>query len=107
MTPSHPARRGDPPDAAGRRATGKGRSPGVWRDVDQSSAVIAEITAGPVVWGGIGWVADAWLGTDPWLLVIGVMTGFAAGLYLVWLRTARTAGARPAAGPSDDDPTKG
>jgi F0F1-type ATP synthase assembly protein I len=57
--------------------------------VDLSSAVIAEILAGPVVWGGVGWLADRWLGTAPWLFVIGVMGGFVGGLYLVWLRLTR------------------
>jgi F0F1-type ATP synthase assembly protein I len=51
--------------------------------------VIAEILAGPVVWGGFGWLADRWLGTFPWLFVIGVMGGFVGGLYLVWLRLGR------------------
>lgn len=45
-----------------------------------------ELLAGILVWGGIGWLVDGWLGTRPWLFVIGVLLGFGAGLYLVLLR---------------------
>lgn len=30
---------------------------------------------------GIGWLLDRWLGTKPWLLVIGIVLGAAAGFY--------------------------
>jgi len=30
---------------------------------------------------GIGWLADRWLATAPWLLVVGVVLGAAAGFY--------------------------
>lgn len=71
--------------------------------MDQASRVTADILAGPVVWGGAGWLADRWLGTDPWLTGIGVMAGFAGGLYLVWLRTKPASGRDPAAGTTADD----
>ncbi len=29
----------------------------------------------------LGWVLDRWLGTRPWLLVLGLVLGGAAGLY--------------------------
>ncbi len=29
----------------------------------------------------IGWLLDRWLGTKPWLLVVGIVLGAAAGLY--------------------------
>jgi ATP synthase protein I len=28
-----------------------------------------------------GWFLDKWLGTDPWLLIVGIVLGSAAGLY--------------------------
>ena len=28
-----------------------------------------------------GWLADRWLGTGPWLLVLGIVLGAAAGFY--------------------------
>jgi ATP synthase protein I len=30
---------------------------------------------------GIGWLLDRWLGTKPWLLVIGIVLGAAVGFY--------------------------
>ncbi len=30
---------------------------------------------------GVGWLLDRWLGTKPWLLVVGLVLGAAAGLY--------------------------
>ena len=29
----------------------------------------------------IGWLLDKWLGTDPWLLIAGIIVGSAAGLF--------------------------
>lgn len=46
-----------------------------------------ELLSGILIWGGAGWLLDRWLGTPPWFLAFGVMLGFAAGLYLVWLRS--------------------
>lgn len=45
-----------------------------------------ELLAGILVWGGVGWLVDGWLGTRPWLFVVGTLLGFGAGLYLVWHR---------------------
>ena len=30
---------------------------------------------------GVGWLFDRWLGTKPWLMVIGIVLGAAAGFY--------------------------
>ena len=30
---------------------------------------------------GAGWLLDKWLGTDPWLLIGGIVLGSAAGLF--------------------------
>jgi ATP synthase protein I len=29
----------------------------------------------------LGWFLDKWLGTDPWLLIIGIVLGSAVGLF--------------------------
>jgi ATP synthase protein I len=81
-----------------------------WNSLDQSSVMTVELLGALFVWGGAGWLADRWLGTRPWLLGLGVAIGFAAGIYLVWLRgnqmdeADRRARERRAA---DDDRTKG
>jgi F0F1-type ATP synthase assembly protein I len=70
---------------------------GLWSGVDQASVMGVELMAAILVWGGIGWLADRWLGTGPWLLGVGALIGYAAGLYLVWLRSERMNRAEDAA----------
>ena len=57
------------------------------RGVDQSAVYSVELMAGILTWMGLGWLADQWLGTMPWLMVAGALVGNAAGLYLIWVRT--------------------
>jgi ATP synthase protein I len=38
---------------------------------------------------GIGWLMDHWLGTKPWLMVIGIVVGAAAGFYQFIRLTAK------------------
>lgn len=71
--------------------------------------IVAELVVGVAVGGGLGWFLDRQLGTTPWLLIVFLMLGFAAGLSNV-IRTARRmqAGAEPLqraakAMPGDDD----
>jgi F0F1-type ATP synthase assembly protein I len=57
--------------------------------LDQASVMGMELLVAVLAWAGIGWLVDRWLGTGPWLLAIGALVGNAAGLYLIWLRSAR------------------
>lgn len=50
--------------------------------------IVAELVVGVVVGGGIGWSLDRWLHTAPWLLILFLLLGFAAGLSNV-IRSAR------------------
>lgn len=51
---------------------------------------------GAVLLGGVlGWQADKWLGTEPWLLIVLLGLGVAAGFYNVY-RVARPRGAADA-----------
>lgn len=47
--------------------------------------VVSYLITGPVLFGGIGWGLDRWLGTT-WLVVVGILGGMALSLYLVWFR---------------------
>lgn len=75
--------------------------------LDQSSMMSVELLGGIAVWGGIGWLLDRWLGTEPWLLGAGVLVGFGAVLYMIWLRSKDPTEAAPAgadrAGRSDTE----
>ena len=43
-----------------------------------------ELVAATVLGAGLGYGLDRWLGTRPWLLVVGVMLGSAAGFLAVY-----------------------
>jgi ATP synthase protein I len=40
-------------------------------------SLFASVVAGLIV----GWLLDRWLGTSPWLLVVGLLLGAVAGFY--------------------------
>jgi len=47
--------------------------------------VVSYLISGPVLFGGIGWALDGWLGTA-FLVPVGILAGMAVSLYLVWFR---------------------
>jgi Putative F0F1-ATPase subunit Ca2+/Mg2+ transporter len=47
--------------------------------------VVSYLISGPVMFGGIGWVLDRWLGTG-FFVPAGILAGMAVSLYLVWVR---------------------
>jgi ATP synthase protein I len=55
--------------------------------------VAVELTAALVVGGGIGYVLDRWLGTQPWLMIVFFMIGAAAGFLTIY-RTGQELDAR-------------
>jgi ATP synthase protein I len=54
----------------------------------QAFKILTELIVGVVVGGGIGWVLDRQFGTKPWLLLLFLLVGFAAGMSNV-IRSAR------------------
>ena len=55
--------------------------PGPGNGYKQGSRVLAELIAGQVGGGLIGWLFDGWFGTSPWLLLVFVILGFAAAIW--------------------------
>lgn len=55
--------------------------PGPDKGYKQGSRVLAELIAGPVGGGLIGWLFDGWFGTSPWLLLVFVILGFAGAIW--------------------------
>ena len=43
------------------------------------------LTAGVLVYGGLGWALDRWLGTS-FLVVIGILSGAGLGIYMTFAR---------------------
>lgn len=55
------------------------------REQDSAWRAIAYLLTGPLVYGGLGALADHWLGTS-WLVGAGIVGGMALSLYLIWFR---------------------
>lgn len=72
---------------AGAEKKASSRSRSGASDIGVGVKVAVDLVAGVGFGGGIGWSLDWWLGTKPWLLVVFLMLGFAAGLMNV-IRTA-------------------
>jgi ATP synthase protein I len=50
--------------------------------------VVAELVAGIVVGGGLGYLLDKWLGTKPFLLILFLILGAAGGFWNIIRATA-------------------
>lgn len=51
-------------------------------------SIVGYLLSGLLFWGGVGWAADHWLHTHYFLLV-GLLLGASAAMYLIWLRIGR------------------
>jgi len=63
-----------------------GKDP-IVREVD-AWAVISYLLAGVLLYGGLGWLLDLWLGTRGFVAG-GIVLGAAGGIVLVWLRYSK------------------
>jgi ATP synthase protein I len=57
--------------------------------VGRASAIGLHMVSGVAVGCGLGWLLDLLLGTRPWLLLVFLVLGVAAGFRNVWLDTQR------------------
>jgi F0F1-type ATP synthase assembly protein I len=65
-------------------------------------SVLSYLISGPLVYGGLGWLLDWWLGTEVFLPV-GLVAGMALSFYAIWLRYVRQQPASlPRTGGSDE-----
>lgn len=48
-------------------------------------SIIAYLLSGAIMFGGAGWLADRWLGTQ-FLVAIGLLIGAAMSIYLIYVR---------------------
>lgn len=72
-----------------RAVVSRTESNGASAGIGQGWDMLTEVIAAFVTWGGIGWGLDRWLGTEPWLMVAGLLLGHVASVYLMWLRSQR------------------
>jgi len=47
------------------------------------------LIGGILLLGGLGYAVDTWLGTTPWLFLVGLFLGMAAGFYAIVMSTRR------------------
>jgi F0F1-type ATP synthase assembly protein I len=52
-------------------------------------SALGSLLAGPIVWGGVGFLLDRWLGTGRVLTAVGVVVGSLTAFYIVYLRFGR------------------
>lgn len=57
--------------------------------LDEGLRAVSYLIAGVLLYGGAGWLLDAWLHTT-FLLPIGIVIGAAAGAYLIYKRYGQT-----------------
>jgi len=55
------------------------------REQDAAWRSVAYLISGPLVYGGIGYLLDRWLGTT-WIVGVGIVGGMALSLYLIWFK---------------------
>jgi ATP synthase protein I len=67
-------------------------------------SALGSLLSGPIVWGGIGILADRWLGTGRVFTAIGLVVGFFAGFLIVYLRFGRAAAAPAQTRDADNPP---
>lgn len=51
----------------------------------QGGSFASSILSGAI----LGYLADLWLGTDPWLVVVGIVAGSYSGFMLMWRYSKR------------------
>jgi len=55
------------------------------------SVVLSYLLSGVLLWGGVGWLVDAWLGTRGFV-ALGILAGAVAGVALIYLKYGRAPG---------------
>jgi ATP synthase protein I len=66
-----------------------------------ATRAITELVVGIAVAMGIGWMLDRWLGTKPWLMLVFMPFGFAAGVFNV-MRLSKSKQAEELMGGGED-----
>jgi ATP synthase protein I len=52
-------------------------------------SIVSYLLSGILVWGGVGWLLDRWIGSGAVFTVIGILGGCGLGIYLGYMRFTR------------------
>ena len=61
-----------------------------FRELGKYSALGLEMALSVVIGMGIGYYLDRWLGTEPWLMIVWIGLGFAAGVRSLYRTAVRS-----------------
>ncbi|MCK0112328.1 AtpZ/AtpI family protein [Ornithinimicrobium sp. F0845] len=67
------------------RSTEPEHTPGYAAQTNIATDVIAYLLAGPLLFGGLGFLLDRWLELT-FFVVIGLLAGMALSMYVIWNR---------------------
>jgi ATP synthase protein I len=67
-----------------------GEPPSTWKALGELSSLGVAMVLATIIGLGGGYFADRWLGTSPWLTLIGLVFGIAAG-FVILFRSAKAA----------------
>ena len=62
----------------------------LFRELGKYSALGLEMALSVVIGMGIGYYLDRWLGTEPWLMIVWIGLGFAAGVRSLYRAAVRS-----------------
>ncbi len=61
----------------------------LWRGSNLAWGVIGTMLSGILVWGGVGWLLDRWLGFEGLFLPVGMVLGVGVAIWLIYIRHGR------------------
>ncbi len=61
-----------------------GGNPGLQQGLALGLRIGIELVTAVLVAGGLGWAIDRWLGTRPWVMLVMLFLGIAAGMFNVY-----------------------
>jgi ATP synthase protein I len=63
--------------------------PNIGKGLGMAYRIGTELVVATVIGGAFGYLLDRWLGTNPWLLIVGVFVGTAAGFLNIYRIVSR------------------
>ncbi len=75
----------------------------LWAEMDKGWTMSVELLTAVAVWGGLGWLLDRWLDTEPWFVATGIILGGVLGFYLVVKRSQQGTTSADAPTVADED----
>jgi F0F1-type ATP synthase assembly protein I len=66
---------------------GKDKDKSAWREASTLGGIGIELAVSVLIGTFVGYRADLYFKTDPWLMVVGLFIGAAAGFYSIYKQT--------------------